>query len=118
MEHYFRYQSWEDIPFAAKLGLFDGWFLFNALGNLFQVTSSMLLILSYFAPVTAQGFYIAQFVLGFSVFCSWMQLAQYMGFWNDLILITTTLRRVATPLIVFFAISIPIFLGLAILGKH
>lgn len=117
MEHYFRYQSWEDIPFTAKLGLFDGWFLFNAGGNLFQMTSSALLVLSYVAPVTAQGFYIAQVVLGLSVFFSWMQLSQYLGFWKELILITTTLRRVATPLLVFFAIGVPIFLGLAILGN-
>jgi len=116
IEDYFIYQSWEDVPFSAKMSFFSGWFIFNAIGNVFQLTSSLLLVVSFFSPITAQGFYIAQVVLGFSAFFSWAQLLQYLGYWKDVVVVTTTLQKSANTLTVYFSIAIPVFIGVSMLG--
>ena len=116
LKTYLKYNSWEDIPIRAKLKLLSPWFFFNTLGNIFQLISSISIILTYYLPGSPQSFYNANITLGFSVFFSWAVILQYLTYWKDVTLITTTLSKTGSNSIVYFGIVFPIFIGCCILG--
>lgn len=78
--------------------------------------SSLIVIIIFFAPVDADSFFIAGGVLGFSAFFSWTQLLQYLKYWKDIILVTTTLTASGPAAKTYFGIVIPLFFGFSVLG--
>jgi len=117
LKQYLEYENWEEVPVTAKLKFFNPWFFVNTVGNIFQIFSSLIVILTYFGPSTLQSFYVANAALGFSAFFTWFQFLQYLKFWKDVTLITTTIYESASNLKVFFGIAFPTFVGMGILGN-
>jgi len=116
LKKYLEYENWEEVPVTAKLKFFNPWFFVNTVGNIFQIISSLIIVLTFFVPITSQNFYVANVTLGFSAFFTWVQFLQYLKFWKDVTLITTTMYESASNLKVFFGISFPTFIGMGILA--
>mmetsp|Transcript_22059 Transcript_22059/g.18909 ORF Transcript_22059/g.18909 Transcript_22059/m.18909 type:complete len:126 (+) Transcript_22059:545-922(+) len=72
LQTYFRYKSWDDLPFTAKLKFFNGWFIWNTLGCSFAVISSFIVFITYLIPARSLGLYVGEVPLGLSVFFFWI----------------------------------------------
>jgi len=90
----------------------------NIVGNIFQIISSIIVIVTFFSPISSESFYVANISLGFSSFLSWFQLLQYLKFWKDITLITTTIYESGSNLIVFLGIFFPLFFGMGLFGNY
>jgi len=116
LKKYLQYESWEAIPISVKLKFYNPWFFLNIIGNIFQIISSAIVIVTFFSPISAESFYIAGPSLGFSAFFSWFQLLQYLKFWREITLITDTIYESASNLKVYFGIFLPLFFGFGLFG--
>jgi Polycystin cation channel. len=114
---FFKYATWEDVPLMKKIKLINGWRVWNTIGSFLQIFSSLIVAITYLADSDAQDIYVSRVLLGFSVFMTWVQLFEYLEFWDGLTLITTTFQKASADVKVYGSLAIIIIIGCGVLSN-
>ena len=110
-------RDWDDLPFYLKFRIFDSWQYFSTAGALIQIIASLMILddqILYGHIEYTSGLFL---MAGLGNFFAWMQTLHYLGYNQQLTLMSTILAKSARTILVFYGVYIPIFLAFGLMGK-
>lgn len=110
-------KSWEDLSFFDKLKFFDFWFIFSILGNFIQINGSIIAILFIALQDKLAIFSFHEAIIGFGCMFAWLLMLKYLEYNQNINLMTTTLSKSGSTLLIFLLGVLPFYLAYVFLGQ-
>lgn len=110
-------KSWEELSFFDKLKFFDFWFVFSILGNFIQINGSIIAILFIVLRDQLAIFSFHEAIIGFGCMFAWLLMLKYLEYNQNINLMTTTLSKSGSTLLIFLLGVLPFYLAYVFLGQ-
>lgn len=110
-------KEWDELGFFDKLKFFDTWFIISVGGNFFQFIGAVTAILSELIDARLEIFEQKETFIGFGAMFAWITILKYLEYNQSLNLMTSTLRKSGSNLIMFLIGVLPFFFGFVFLGQ-
>lgn len=110
-------KNWEELGFLDKLKFFDFWFLVIVAANFFQIFGGFVSLLEVVIEERLAIFEHKELLVGLGVMLAWITILKYLEYSPNLNLMSATLGKSWSNLLVFLLGVMPFFLGFVFLGQ-
>lgn len=101
-----------------KLSFISFWSIFGVIGNIIQIFGSASLIYADLTQNTLEVLRSDTLFVGFGCFFAWIQIMYYLEFNQDLVVLSTILRKSLPRILSFYLFYAPLFIGFVVFCKN
>ncbi|CAD8150420.1 unnamed protein product [Paramecium pentaurelia] len=110
-------QAWRTVNYQQDVKVFNNWYILNALGGFFQVVGATIAIMDQILTNDLSIYKFQIMMMGFGCFLSWLMLLQYLEYFQDISLVTWTLKKSSKNIAMFIFSILPFFFGFVYLAQ-
>ncbi|CAK84973.1 unnamed protein product (macronuclear) [Paramecium tetraurelia] len=110
-------QAWRNVDYQQDVKAFNNWYILNALGGFFQVVGATIAIMDQILTNDLSIYKFQIMMMGFGCFSSWLMLLQYLEYFQDISLVTWTLKKSSKNIAMFIFSILPFFFGFVYLAQ-